>query len=231
MSLRSVTCPTCGEQSTEHAGNTWQCLFCRNKFVYEPPKAPETKVSTSISMHTDALYDIETGGPPNTKPVLRTPPVSPRDDALYQALAKDSETKSNRLYNAGVTVVGCVLASALFWFVNAVNRDALSERAGRIIYMAFVAGAALSVVAFVKFLRDVRRLRTQLSVREQYLAATPGPVVQMGTIVLCPYCHEDYENFLFDHGQRRELTHCKKCGRQFLLDGLNSYRIRRQGLR
>ncbi len=32
-------CPRCGRAATEYDANRWRCLFCDNKFIYEPPPA------------------------------------------------------------------------------------------------------------------------------------------------------------------------------------------------
>jgi hypothetical protein len=39
-----MSCPHCGKPASEYAPDKWQCLTCRRKFLYEPPKKPDKYV-------------------------------------------------------------------------------------------------------------------------------------------------------------------------------------------
>ena len=195
--------------------NKWQCLHCGNRFLYEQPTAPITNISTRVSLDASALYDIDTGGGANNKPIIQALPQPFAKDELYAFLKKKKEAKERGMI-IGILVGFIGGISLINTDITLINTDIIGTLFG-------VALVTVSVISFFYFLRSSRRILKELNGRERYLQTTP---VVVGTVVLCPYCHADYKSFLQGKESPRELTHCMKCGKQFLIDGLYSFRIK-----
>ena len=214
MSLISMACPKCRKQATEYDEHKWQCLHCGIKFLYERPTAPVTNITTSVSLDASALYDIEAGGPPNIRPLMKSLVIAPEKDEVYTSLAR----KAKRIED-GLPGVNALMALSFLLFVS-VSMCTLSVayRCLLLVILFFVGGVLIYKAKY--------SLKRTLIARKEWLATHPQLPRLVGTIVLCPYCHEEYKSFLHGEASTRELTHCKDCGRQFLIDGLNSFRIK-----
>jgi DNA-directed RNA polymerase subunit RPC12/RpoP len=215
MPVQSMSCPKCGRQATEYAEGKWQCLHCGIKFLYEKPTAPITNIATTVSLDAAALYDIEAGGPANNKPLMKTSGSVYGCDESFMLIRRKWAAADDIASFAGKATVFVIP----FLILGMCAKSSLLTTGGLLLLVA-------SIALYVALRVRSRRLRDEMYNRERELALIPGPQKQVGTIVLCPYCRADYKSYPHDEQSPRQLTHCLKCGKQFLIDGLNSYRIR-----
>ena len=225
MAVHNMACPNCGKQATEYDEDKWQCLHCGNKFVYKIEPTPV--FNTSINVVGSPLYDVEVGAT-NNKPVM-VPWLSLydfEDDIEIQRLRKQQNIFGllfclvSPLFAPLLLVLGRLLGGFVAWLDPAGNTLAIRT----VWLLASLFEVLVVVVAFVWRFPTARA-------RKKYLQNLK---VQVSTKVFCPYCKKLYETFAVVRrvGRRVEslhihhLTHCKECGKQFLMDGLNSYCIK-----
>ena len=42
--VQPMNCPKCGKRASEYQPNKWECLYCGRRFIYEPPRHPDSYV-------------------------------------------------------------------------------------------------------------------------------------------------------------------------------------------
>lgn len=205
MPVYDMSCPKCGQQTTEYDENKWQCLHCGDKFVYKQEPAATFNTHTNVTIAPSALYDIEVGDPVNNRPLLGS--------WLKAHKAEEDEQMARDL--KAVNKVGCLVALAVLVLAIVAAGFQYAPVALGFVVLAVI----LAVVAVVNTPEASARIRA----RKKYLASLQE---RIGTIILCPYCHEKYSECRFGEEEPQELTHCMACGKQFLVAGLNSYKIK-----
>jgi DNA-directed RNA polymerase subunit RPC12/RpoP len=205
MPLYNMSCPKCGRQTTEYDEGKWTCLFCGNKTILKDD-VPDNHY-TSFNIHSKALFDLD---------VKNSEPFQIQEEKIITGYKEEKNLKSNKELVCILIIFVCAyLSSFLFLVLTGVKWSNPEEG-------VFMCACLVTVVVYFSCLKIINGKITEVK-----------KPIYAGLITAnsyCPYClnifgHYEHDEDLFQ-AYNLGLTHCHKCGKQFVIDKGRTYRIK-----
>lgn len=212
MKTINCACPRCGKQTTEYDENKWTCLLCGNKFVIKE-EAP-INYNTSFNINSDTLYDLDVNNKKEFEIKEEEVIIGYKDE-----LNNNEFARIKKFYLRSFQIIFAPL-SLLILINTFSHKEYTSSILVCVVFSFLMSGflfgffAFITIIFYKVFLQKGVPIYGAIKVVYSY----------------CPYCNKilhsykenDMEQFTYwSFG----LTHCRHCGKQFVIQEGVSYGI------